>query len=334
MLVQFVWAADDSMQQAKEDGTATKAEEGATASGKPLPERVLPNLFKQREQDIKRYLISVQREDELVDLPSSGDGFSGYLLPERTGKPQGGVLILPDNGQHGHWPRVVGPLRDYLPDYGWATLTISLPDVPKTRLKRSEPTAAETGEETEENNTESAEQSDQNGIDINNTEQAAKPFYSKPGYYAKQMPERINSAYQYLNQIGQLNIVIIANGHSAAWAANWLVSQNISEENKRGFTLVIIDALDDAYAPVKLTPSLTKLGFPILDLVTPLNLNNELTNKKRAGAMRHEKHEQYQQVFLNSHSFGHDYSNEVNRTVRGWLSKNAAGMEGKVVDKD
>lgn len=316
LLAPLAWAADEAVEQGDASTNPDEDAGSADASGKTLPQRVLPNLFKQREQDIERYLTSVQREDELVNLSSGSGSFTGFLLPERTGKPQGGVLILPDNGQHGHWPRIVAPLRDYLPDYGWQTLTISLPDVPKTRLQRSEP--------------------EQNGID---TDPAAAPNSTQPqnsqsDYYAQQMPERINSAYNFLNQQGQLNVVIIANGHSAAWAASWLASQNISEENKRGFTLVIIDALDDAYAPVKLRPTMSELEFPILDLITPFNLNNELTNKKRAGAMRHKKREQYQQMILSSHGFNQDYSNEINRTVRGWLSKNAAGTEGKVVEKD
>lgn len=325
MLVQFVWAADDSEKQSSED---TQTEEGATASGKPLPERVTPNLFKQREQDIRKYLTSVQREDELVDIPSSGESFVGFLLPERTGKPQGGVLILPDNGQHGHWPRIVAPLRDYLPDYGWQTLTISLPDVPMSRLKRTD-----YSEETESAEADTTT-ADQNGIDINGPIVAKETSFAQGEYYAQQMPERINSAYNFLNQKGQLNVVVIASGHSATWAANWLASQNVSEENKRGFTLVIIDALDDAYAPVKLAPTLSQLDFPILDIVTPSNHNNALTNKKRLGVMKREKRTGYQQIHLKSYNFSADYSNKINRTVRGWLSKNAAGMEGKVVDSN
>lgn len=331
MLAQFAWAANDSEKQSSED---TQTEESATASGKPLPERVLPNLFKQREQDIKRYLVGVQREDELVDIPSPGDSFGGFILPERTGKPQGGVLILPDNSQHGHWPRIVAPLRDYLPDYGWETLTISLPDVPKSRLQPTDYSAQLDDNQENDADEEEIDETDQNGININSPKTITKKEFVQGEYYAKQMPERINGAYNFLNQNGQLNVVIIASGHSAAWAANWLVSQNISEENKRGFTLVIIDALDDAYAPVKLTPTLSQLDFPILDIVTNSNHNNSLTNKKREGAMKREKRKQYQQIHLNSYDFSADYSNEINRTVRGWLSKNAAGMEGKVVDNN
>lgn len=327
MLAHFAWAEDEQNQQ----NTGTETSDESTASGNALPDRVLPNLFKQREQDLKRYLISVQREDELVNLTSNEETFSGYLLPERTNKPQGGVLILPDNGQHGHWPRVVGPLRDYLPDYGWQTLTISLPDVPQSRLQRSE-YLIPTEEKTDQNN------EGDNNAEVGDAPETAPADATKANqqsdYYAQQMPKRINAAYQHLNQRGQLNIVIIANGHSATWAANWLASQNIDEENNRGFSLVIIDALDDAYAPVKLTPTLSELDFPVLDIITAANRNNAMTNKKRLGAMKRKKHEKYQQIHINAYDFSRAYSNKINRIVRGWLSKNAAGTEGKVVDSN
>ena len=56
------------------------------------------------------------------------------FLAEATGNPQGGVLILHDNQQHGHWPDIVAPLREYLPQHGWSTLSIELPDTPAEQL--------------------------------------------------------------------------------------------------------------------------------------------------------------------------------------------------------
>jgi alpha/beta superfamily hydrolase len=46
---------------------------------------------------------------------------------DRTGKHDGAVIILHDMGQHPDWPDVVKPLRQGLPDHGWATLSVQMP---------------------------------------------------------------------------------------------------------------------------------------------------------------------------------------------------------------
>jgi hypothetical protein len=83
----------------------------------------------------------MERQEEVVQLSSqdndSTEDYYGLFLADASGSPQGGVLILHDNQQHGHWPDIVAPLREYLPQYGWATLSIELPDTPaRRRFKR------------------------------------------------------------------------------------------------------------------------------------------------------------------------------------------------------
>jgi hypothetical protein len=77
-----------------------------------------------RVQEAVQYLKLLQREGEAVKATDEGSNISGLYLPENTGKPQGGILILHDIEQHAHWPDTVAPLREYLPDYGWSTLSM------------------------------------------------------------------------------------------------------------------------------------------------------------------------------------------------------------------
>ena len=87
-----------------------------------------------------KYLNEHQRSFEVIKFSDEESSISGLYLPENTGRPQGGILILHDIAQHAHWPHTVSPLREYLPDYGWNTLSLffenylsaPLPAIPDT----------------------------------------------------------------------------------------------------------------------------------------------------------------------------------------------------------
>lgn len=97
-------------------------------------EYYLPNIPQKRAISLLEYMRLFGREDEIVELNTSEDSFYGLFLAEASGEPQGGILILHDNQQHGHWPDVIAPIREYLPLYGWTTLSIELPDLPAEKL--------------------------------------------------------------------------------------------------------------------------------------------------------------------------------------------------------
>lgn len=97
-------------------------------------ERSSPRPGINRHSSVINHLSLYQRQREVVQLVAGDTPFHGLFLQENAGRPQGGILILHDNQQHGHWPAVTGPLREYLPDYGWATLAIELPDQPSALL--------------------------------------------------------------------------------------------------------------------------------------------------------------------------------------------------------
>ena len=94
--------------------------------------RFLPNTTDKRSISLLNHMSLMDRDDEVVTLSNLEETFYGLYLPSASSQPQGGVLILHDEEQHGHWPDIIGSLREYLPLFGWSTLTIELPD----RLKR------------------------------------------------------------------------------------------------------------------------------------------------------------------------------------------------------
>jgi hypothetical protein len=108
-----------------------KASEPATAATLP---RVRAREELNRHSAIQPHMALFQQSEQLVPLTSNEEVFYGLFQQERSGKPQGGLLILHDLGQHGLWPDYIAPLREQLPDFGWVTLAIELPDPPAQPL--------------------------------------------------------------------------------------------------------------------------------------------------------------------------------------------------------
>lgn len=381
-----VWAADET------DAATTQAnaQDNTTSSDTPSESNpdatsnandseniarktyVIPNKAKQRMADVIRHLTLFQRKDELVEMGGKENPMTGVYLPENTGSPQGGVLILHDIAQHAHWPNTVTPIREYLPDYGWNTLSIffeqyiqkPLPDIhakkddtPSTENKEQDSTenqpentadneVEEVAQENPDNNEDPITQEDSpdtttadaldeiaNNLDeippfspdISQAtlEQAAIPIEET---FMENMIARVEQGLTKLNEMGQYNIVIIANGYSANWAAKLLESR-LSDNNK-GYALIIIDAKSSAYPAVFLNDSLSKLDIPMLDIVTDTRLENAYAIKARKAAMLRNQNKKYMQLHLPAIKPDLTQTNNIiSRRIRGWLLTHAAGEE-------
>ena len=82
--------------------------------------------------DLATYYRNALRGEEVVELTAGGEAFLGLSLEQRTGTPQGGILLLHDQGHNPDWPFRLQQARSYLPDVGWSTLAIALPRTPRT----------------------------------------------------------------------------------------------------------------------------------------------------------------------------------------------------------
>jgi hypothetical protein len=134
--------------------TGAESTDVSAAIDNPTPvevvQRVIPDPSQRRLKETVQFLKLLDRETETIKSSDAESSISGLYLPENTGRPQGGILILHDIAQHAHWPYIVAPLREYLPDYGWHTLSlffenyISLPLPPIVVATPNEPTTDKT----------------------------------------------------------------------------------------------------------------------------------------------------------------------------------------------
>lgn len=401
-----VWAADDPQDTAAPAADASQApsqdapessdaSETTSTQQQDIP-RITPDKAKQRFAAVIRHLKLYQRENEIVEISGNETPLMGLYLPENTGKPQGGILILHDIAQHAHWPHTITPIREYLPDYGWNTLSIffdayiekPLPKVTPFEFSKtaqvSETSAGDSAtQEAQENtattDTTATDEADTTMADANNTDTSSdNPPDTKPAdnpadnngiaedpldavansldevpeftpaeeaepaqepeppieeTFIEDMVLRTEQGLQKLNDMGQFNIVIIANGYSANWAAQML-EKRISGKQK-GYALILIDAKASTYPQVDLNASLAKLDIPMLDIITEDAPEHLRASKQRKGTMLREQNKQYMQLFLPAikPSLSTE-DNMIARRIRGWLLTHAAGEEVAVKVKN
>jgi hypothetical protein len=165
-------------------------------------------------------------------------------------------------------------------------------------------------------------------------EAPALPGKSAEDTFRDAMLARISQSVSYLNQRGQLNIVIVATGSSAGWASEYLQQKPVTvvkgkgkDSEEKGYTLVLIDATDHRLNRLPLVQRLTALELPVLDLISPAGITPDWQASQRAGAMRHRQKSGYQQIQVPAFALQYDDNNVLVRRVRGWLKTHAAGTE-------
>ncbi|MDF1764010.1 MAG: DUF3530 family protein [Oleibacter sp.] len=317
-----VWAADEvaepsaanepaATEEPMSENAETIKSETTAVENKAL--RALPFTDASRHQDILSYLTQQQRRDEIRTLLVDQTQFYGLYLPQRTAKAQGGALLLHDLEQHGHWPTVIAPLREFLPDQGWSTMAIQMPE-PYRGVAAPKTTSSSTPTPMTE-----AEPSPDASLPV----QDATGLIS-PDSYGKKVVDRILAATTYLNERGQLNLMVFAHGDTAIWAINALLNRQRDNGDAKGIYLILLDAREHPASQLYLADQLSQLDIPVFDLISANNQQNAFEWEKRLGRMKREKHLNYQQLVLQD-----SYTDEprIRRRIWGWLKTHAAGTE-------
>ncbi len=108
--------------QAEESDSATpeaSPETPAETPRAPLPER--------SEVDATALEQRVEQKEQ-QQLKAGEEPFLALWLPANVAEPSGAVIIVPGDDESADWPQGVGPLRSKLPNGGWHSLSLTLPD--------------------------------------------------------------------------------------------------------------------------------------------------------------------------------------------------------------
>jgi hypothetical protein len=319
--------------QAEEQTPAEEAPAATDSSTEPAEEARAP--LAERSEVEATALEQRLEQKEQQQLQAGDESFLALWLPANVAEPSGAVIILPGDDETADWPQSVGPLRGKLPNGGWHSLSLTLPDPNSDAppLRSAEPTATDPAEEAAadtmaapaEESAEDSPATDQAAAQTSNSqldsaETAAskvKTIEEQQKAHAERVLARIESAIGFAEQQQAKTIVLLGHGSGAYWAARYLAERKPA--NIQNLLLVA------AQLPAGYTPPLDEL-IPQLQLATGDFYYKDLTADrqaalKRSQASKRQKHPTYIQIAMKALPGNREAEQEqLYRRIRGWLT--------------
>lgn len=285
-------------------------------------------------------LVRQLSASEFVGLKEGDADFVALWRPANAGSPKGVIILLPGEGESADWPSGIGPLRRGLPDHGWHTLSLSLPDSPALiptagavaeaeqtdETPGNEPAAedtpadpAEAGYLPEETAAPAAEPS-LNADDAPPADDAPavseedRPQLDQP----ERIAERIEAALAFARSKQPKAIVFLGQRTGGYWAARFLQQQGPADVRQLG--LVRPQQPESQEEP--LAQLVTRLKLATGDFYYKDGVGSESAARERLNASKRLDHPAYRQVGLPQQTGDRQVDQEqLVRRVRGWLDK-------------
>ena len=307
----------------EEAPTATPEAPAAPAAPAEDVRAALPERSEADAQALERQL----EQKEQQQLKAGDQSFLALWLPANVGEPSGAVILVPGEDGNADGAQAVGPLRRKLPDAGWHSLSLSLPDpsgdAPPARSTEiaAEPAPASVDTAEASAGETAAETTAQPAPADAATTPAPAPVAATPEElqkaHAERVLARIGSAIAFAEQQQAKSIVLLGHGSGAYWAARYLAERKPASIRN---LLLVAPSLPAGY-----TPPLDEL-IPALQLATGDFYYKDLPADRRAAlqrsqASKRQKHPAYIQVAMKALPGNREAEQEqLYRRIRGWLS--------------
>lgn len=324
------------------ENTNAKTESAPTATAE-LPRPALPGRNVLAAQAIQ---LSADAE-QLIDLTTPVEHFSALFLPANTAQPRGTVILLPGAEESFDEPITIGPLRRKLPDAGWHTLSLNLPDLPLdsptyTKVTAGivaehipvlppEPLDEETPNLTEPDPDEEAlepEPEDEEEVNedsaasappIEDEDEASAPSAPDPiviPAYPERVSNFIDAAIAYAQSLNSAEIILLGHHEGAHWALNYPHPAELPLRS------VLIAPRPSTLLATSLTSLIEAREQPIADFYHKSNPEASAAAQQRSAASRRAGRTHYTQINLSSGTGVPTLEQEhLLRRVKGWLNK-------------
>jgi hypothetical protein len=304
-----------SLSAIAEDPPADKPGEAGSESKPATPSA--PAMLEERSQLEAEALAARLPSKEQQNLQALGEHFLALWQPANTGTPRGLVIVIPGAGESADWPIAVGPLRRKLPDAGWHTLSLTLPDAPLPPALAVMHAAADASKEQSPAATETPAPNAARGSESATPDaaSAAPPQSPQP----ERVFARIDAALAFAQQRETKTVVLLGHGTGAYWVARF-VAERKSQQLKH--LLLVAPEQPENLGSTPLEDLAPPLEVAIGDLYyEDLPADREAALRRRQAAKR-VPNKDYAQVVLKAMPADRDVEQEqLARRVRGWLDK-------------
>lgn len=260
---------------------------------------------------------------EQQQLSAGDEHFLALWQPANKGKPQGVVILLPGAGETADWPQAIGPLRSKLPDAGWHTLSLTLPDPlpsPEQRVNDTpiEPTTADTSAEPAADTAATPDQTaSSDSAPPSSTDSEPVVARETPEQYSERVLARLQAAIELAQQQKPDSIVLLGHGTGAYWAARYL-----SEHSSSSIQNLILVA---PQLPEQFSPALHELVPKLRLAVGDFYYRNQEAERtaallRRQASKRQPSPSYIQIAMLALPGNPATEQEQLYRRIRGWLS--------------
>ena len=321
---------------AEEQPPATDTPAADDSPSEPSPTEELRAPLAERSEVEASALEQQLEQQEQQQLQAGEERFLALWLPANVAEPSGAVIILPGDDESADWPQSVGPLRRKLPDGGWHSLSVTLPDPNSDAppLRSAEPQeVAPPADESDPGNA-AADTPDENAPDtptdeastetvtppIDDSETAARKQQSieeQQQAHAERVLARIDAAIEFAEQQQAKTVVLLGHGSGAYWAARYLAERKPAKIQN---LLLVAAQLPAGYAPAldELIPQLQLATGDFYYKDLPADRQAAL---KRSQASKRQKHPAYVQIAMKALPGNREAEQEqLYRRIRGWLT--------------
>lgn len=263
-----------------------------------------------------------------VHLPLADDQqFLALEIKALRPRPRGQLLILPADGLHPDWPQGIAPVRRNLPEYGWTTLSLSLPvykslGVPPRTLPPG-PLLARMTSQTQPASSNAAETAAMAGGMLGMAEEEEEtPVVEEREDPAVRLnahrdlvQARLAAGLAHLGSAGRKGLVL--QGESVYWLQPWLEAGNLN----RRFPLILLQVESPEGAEAEsLVATLQQLGNrPILDIYDARNARQQYLAEQRKAAYRRAGNQQAVQMPMNFDQGSAVANRWLAQRIEGWL---------------
>ncbi|HXQ99868.1 MAG TPA: alpha/beta hydrolase family protein [Pseudomonas sp.] len=302
---------------------AMAADPAPDKDAKPAETAVERAALPSRSQEDALALERQVPKAEQQQLQAGDESFLALWKPANIGEPKGAVVIVPGADESPDWPNAVGPLRRKLPEVGWSSLSLSMPDAYNDGVfaraadtPAADDKAAADKDKAKDPQAKEADPASTAEADAAATAEQAAAQAEQAKANAEKIFARIDSAVAFAQQNKARSIVLLGHGTGAYWAARYM-SERPSPAVQR---LVMVTAMDTGKDEPALLDVLPTLKVATADFVNKDRSVPRQQAQDRLDASKRVKNARFTQVTLNAIPGNTAMEqDQLFRRVRGWL---------------
>lgn len=250
-------------------------------------------------------------EAEQQRLDAAGTEFLALWRVANAPKAKGVVVLLPDDDESIDAPLIVGSLRRKLPDNGWSSLSLSLPDPLGALLppRSSKP----------------AKSDDNTATPIKEAPSSpAKTPEAPRTAYVQGLFARIDAAIAFAEKQAE-PVALLGHGSGAYWAAHYIAER----EPAKAKLLLLVDSRQPESFSVEISELLPQIKAKVADFYYQDKGADQQAALQRKQVSQRLEQLDFTQVAMQALPGNPELASEqLLRRLRGWLDKHATAPSG------